>query len=282
MNFTMILIAVVLLVVLAAFVVFNKKKQEEKRIEEERLRKIAEEEERQRRIKEEEEARKAAKLAEIEAGKELYHYLNQSIKTMFYHYRTEQWDKLSSLGKIELEDREAARRCVDKLSNGNKKMVEGFFSCIDFDNLFHGEGNVTKAEELVRLFEEMMLPFFPVYYKEFSSGPRYISFLNQQILKVFTQLSGKKFRLGYKNRYQNGQIAFEWADDIYTVFRADGKKLCEASFADGRVKDGFAILKDEKASEENWDIYQIGQWEDGSLVKEDTVYHYNLKIASKE
>ncbi len=266
------------LVVLLVVGFFLKNNLAKKREEEERLRKIAEEEERKRQLKLEEEAREAARKAEIESGKELYHYLNQSIKTMFYHYRTQQWDALETLGSIELSDPEAAKRFVEKLSAANKKLVTKFFKCIDFDQLFRGEGKIVDKEELKNVFESMMLPFFPVYYKEFSNGPRYISFLNYQILKVFSQLSGKKFRLGYKNRYQNGQIAFEWTDDVYRVFRADGTKLCEASFADGKVKDGFAILKKTDEESELWDIYQKGYWKDGVLLKEDIHYIYKMKI----
>ena len=269
------IIAVILLVVL--FYVL-KKKQTEKRLEEERLRRIAEEEERQRQIKLEEEARRAARKAEIEAGKEIYHYLNQSIKTMFYHYRTQKWSELTSLGAMELKDHEAARRCVDKLSQNSRSLVEEFFACLDMDQTYHGEGQIKDSQALKAVFEEMMLPFFPVYSQEFTSGPRYISFLNQRILKVFTQLSGKKFRLGYKNRYQNGQIAFEWTEDVYRVYRADGTRLCEASFADGRVKDGYAILRDQAASSQDWEVSSRGQWSDGLLQKEDQTYLYKKPV----
>ncbi len=267
-----------ILIILLVGGFFLKNNLTKKREEEERLRKIAEEEERKRRQKLEEEAREAARKAEIESGKELYHYLNQSIKTMFYHYRTQKWDDLDTLGKIELTDCQAARRFVDKLSAANKKLVTDFFACIDLDQMFAGEGKVVDKESLKSVFESMMLPFFPVYYKEFSNGPRYISFLNYQILKVFSQLSGKKFRLGYKNRYQNGQTAFEWTNDVYRVFRADGTQLCEASFADGKVKDGYAIVKISNEESDLWDVYQKGYWKDGILVGEDLHYMYKIHV----
>lgn len=268
--------AIVVVLVIIGIVVWNKN-QQAKRLEEERLRKIAEEEERQRQLQLEEEARKAAKKAEIEAGKEIYHYMNQSIKTMFYHYRTEQWDSLTSLGQMEVVDSAAAVRCIDHLAAANKRLTQEFLACLDLDQNLKGSGEIKDSIALKAIFEKMMLPFFPVYYKEFSNGPRYISFLNQNVLKLFTQLSGKKFRLGYKNRYQNGQIAFEWVDDIYRVFDMNGKQLCDASFAGGKVKTGYAILPME-GEDDAWEICQKGIWENGSLVKEDAFYHYKVKI----
>ncbi len=267
-----IVVAILLLVLIVVFFLIYKKKQEDRRIEEERQRKIAEAEERQRQLQLEEEARKAARKAEIEAGKDLYHYLNQSMKTMFHHYCKGDWEELGTLGSPELGDRDAAGRCIEKLSSGNRKIMNRFFSCIDVNERYEGTGNVTDTEGLKKFFERMMLPFFPVYFKEFTNGPRYISFLNQKILKVYTQLSGKRFRLGYKNRYPNGQVAFEWTDDIYRVFRSDGKKLCEASFADGKVKDGFALIK--QSEDPDWTVYLSGEWKDGMLIREDTRYRY--------
>ncbi|MDO4975955.1 MAG: hypothetical protein Q4E53_01720 [Eubacteriales bacterium] len=269
---------IVAVIVIAAIFLLYKKNAEEKRAEEERLRKIAEEEERQRQIALEIEAKKAARKAEIEAGKELYHYLNQSIKTMFYHYRTEQWDTMESLGTMELKDCEAALRCIEKLSSGSKTLVKRFYSCLDFEQNLEGEGKVIDAESLKSVFEDVMLPFFPLYYKEFSNGPRYISFLNQQILKVFTQLSGKKFRLGYKNRYQNGQIAFEWTDHVYRVFDMNGKKLCEASFENKAVKDGYVIVKDDATGDDLWKVYKKETFKDGVLIDEDIHYMYTRSI----
>lgn len=271
-----IVIVILALVLGIIFFQFYKKKQEERRQEEERQRRIAEEEERQRQLKLEEEARKAARKAEIEAGKELYHYLNQSMKTMFHHYCKGNWEEMETLGSPNLQDRSAAGRCIEKLSSGNRKIMQRFFSCIEVDDSYAGTGNVTDPEGLKKFFERMMLPFFPVYYNEFSNGPRYISFLNQKILKLYTQLSGKRFRLGYKNRYPNGQVAFEWTDDIYRVYRFDGKKLCDASFAEGKVKNGYALIK--QSEDQDWTVYLSGDWKDGVLTREDTQYRYKKNI----
>ena len=270
--------AVVLILAVILFSVYRKK-QEEKRLEEERLRKIAEEEERQRQIRLKEEEKRAARKAETEAGKELYRYLNQSIKTMFYHYRNEKWDELKNLGGLELSDRDAARRCTDKLPSSGGRLLRRFLSCLEGGKELETDGTVTDPERLKSFFEQTMMPFFPVYYPEFSSGPRYISFLNQRILKLFTQLSGKKFRLGYKNRYPNGQIAFEWADDVYRVFRPDGYRLCEATFAEGKVKDGYAVIREYE--DDSWVIYRSGQWKDGLLIKEDMQYRYKIPVENR-
>lgn len=269
-------IAVIVLILGILLVRQYRIRQEEKRQEEERQRKIAEEEERQRQIRLKEEEKRAARRAETEAGKELYRYLNQSIKTMFYHYRTETWQDLTELGRPELSDRQAAVRCIAKLPSSGGRMVRRLFSCLDIGKELEGEGKVTDSRRLKDFFLQTMMPFFPVYYREFSGGPRYISFLNQRILKLFTQLSGKKFRLGYKNRYPNGQIAFEWSDDLYRVYRSDGTRLCEATFADGGVKDGYAMIREYE--DDQWEVYRSGCWKDGVLVKEDTRYRYKVKV----
>ena len=171
-----------------------------------------------------------------------------------------------------LDERELSQ-VLKKLSG---KINSENFLCIDVDDGYEGTGDVTDPEGLKKFFERMMLPFFPVYYNEFTNGPRYISFLNQKILKLYTQLSGKRFRLGYKNRYPNGQVAFEWTDDIYRVYRFDGKKLCDASFAEGKVKNGYALIK--QSEDQDWTVYLSGDWKDGVLTREDTQYRYKKNI----
>ncbi|MBQ6392427.1 MAG: hypothetical protein IJH60_02855, partial [Eubacterium sp.] len=70
--------------------------------------------------------------------------------------------------------------------------------------------------------------------------------------------------------------AFEWTDDIYRVYRFDGKKLCDASFAEGRVKNGYALIK--QSEDQDWAVYLSGDWKDGVLTREDTQYRYKKNI----
>ena len=75
----------------------------------------------------------------------------------------------------------------------------------------------------------MVLPFYPVYYDKLD-GIRYTSLLNQTMLNLFHRLTGKKFRLGYKNRYNSGVTAYRWEGSRYQVYAEDGTRPLRRSF----------------------------------------------------
>ena len=121
----------------------------------------------------------------------------------------------------------------------------------------------------------MVLPFYPVYYDRLD-GIRYTSLLNQTMLNLFHRLTGKKFRMGYKNRYSSGVTAYRWKGDRYQVYAEDGKMLCDAVFKDGKVWEGFACLPEEgQKAGEDWQLMREGHFREGVFT--DGTLHYIYK-----
>lgn len=217
------------------------------------------------------------------AKKELYQYLNQSIRKMYEFYRKDQWEKLTVLGVPSPAVREQYSKILETLPDYLKKLLEGYFACLDLNGkpALEGEeetetilpGTVKQPEELKHVFQQMMLPFYPVYYKEVAEL-RHTSLLNQSILELFHRLTGKKFRMGYKNRYGTGVTAFRWKKNAYQVYDREGMLLCNAVFQDGRVWDGYAVLKADDYGEEQWDLYRKGIWKQGEFTDGTLQYIY--------
>ena len=217
------------------------------------------------------------------AKKELYQYLNQSIKKMYQSYRKDQWENLTVLGVPSASVREQYAKILETLPNQLKKLVEDYFSCLDIDGKPSGEGEeeaemilpgtVIDPAGLKNVFLQMMLPFYPVYHKEVAEL-RHTSLLNQNTLELFHRLTGKKYRMGYKNRYGTGVTAFRWKKDAYQVYDRDGQLLCDAVFQNGKVWDGYAILKVEDYGDGEWDLYRKGTWKQGEFTDGTLQYIY--------
>lgn len=166
------------------------------------------------------------------AKKELYQYLTQVIKRMFMHYRRGSWDKLT---RVNLPS-EGVQKHYDKIRQSltpqAARILDAFFACIDMKGSEEKKpGEVQDGEKLKEVFLQMVLPFYPVYYDRLD-GIRYTSLLNQTMLNLFHRLTGKKFRLGYKNRYNSGVTAYRWEGSRYQVYAEDGTRLCDAVFRD--------------------------------------------------
>lgn len=217
------------------------------------------------------------------AKKELYQYLNQSIKKMYQFYRKDQWEKLTVLGAPSSSVNEQYVKILGTLPAHLKKLLEDYFACIDLKGKPAPEGEeaaveiapgtITDPAELKNVFLQMMLPFYPVYYKEVAEL-RHTSLLNQSTLELFHRLTGKKYRLGYKNRYGTGVTAFRWKKDAYQVYDRDGQLLCDAVFQNGKVWDGYAILKVDDYGEGEWDLYRKGMWKQGEFTDGTLQYIY--------
>lgn len=218
------------------------------------------------------------------AKKDLYHYLNQSIKKMYQYDRKNQWEKLTVLGVPVSSVREQYDKILASLPEHLRGLVEGYFACIDLEGrpAVEGEteaiapGTVCDHEALRKIFLKMMLPFYPVYYKEVSEL-RHTSLLSRETLELFHCLTGKKYRLGYKNRYGTGVTAFRWNKDVYQVFDQEGQLLCDADFRDGKVWNGYAVLKADDYEEEQWELYRKGMWQEGKFVDGTLQYLYKKK-----
>lgn len=120
----------------------------------------------------------------------------------------------------------------------------------------------------------MVLPFYPVYYT-YLDGIRYSSFLNQTVLNMFHRLTGKKFRMGYRNRYSTGVTAYRWEGEKYQVYDAGGRMLCDAIFREGMLWEGYGILPDDSYGEEDWDLIREGMFHEGVFT--DGKMHYVYK-----
>lgn len=213
----------------------------------------------------------------IAAKKELYQYLTQVIKRMFMHYRRESWDKLTRINLPSEEVRKHYDKIRQSLTPQSVSILDGFFACIDIKGSEEKKpGEVQDGGKLKEVFLQMVLPFYPVYYDRLD-GIRYTSLLNQTMLNLFHRLTGKKFRLGYKNRYNSGVTAYRWEGSRYQVYAEDGTRLCDAVFRDGKVWEGYACLPVEEQKDDDWELMQAGTFRDGIFVDGTLQYIYRKK-----
>ncbi len=225
------------------------------------------------------------------AKKEFYHYLTQVIKRMFMHYRRGSWDKLTQINVPSDEVQKYYDKIRQSLTSQSVSILDDFFACIDNEGDEESQpekeesqpeskkdrtGVVRDPEGLRKVFQRMVLPFYPVYYDKLD-GIRYTSLLNQTMLNMFHRLTGKKFRLGYKNRYRSGVTAYRWEGNRYQVYMEDGTKLCDAVFQDGKVWDGYACIPVEEQKDGDWEMIQAGTFRDGVFVDGALQYIYRKK-----
>ena len=222
------------------------------------------------------------------AKKELYRYLNQVVKKMFQYYRRDNWDKLTRVGMPPEEVQKYYPTIKETLPAKAVELLDAYESCIDWKgDEEHAPGRIVEQEKLKETFLNMVLPFYPVYYRELD-GIRYTSLLNQTMHNLFHRLTGRKFRMGYKNRYENGVSAYRWEGERFQVYREDGTMLCDAVFRQGKVWEGYAVLPVEtegaftvkdgegvKEQEKDWHLVQKGVFHEG--VFQDGTLHYNYQ-----
>lgn len=211
---------------------------------------------------------------------QLYHYINHELQNLFSIYNKEEWNQTSCVGEISPALYKEKDNIIEGLSTVTGKMVKEYFSCIEFKEE-EGKliGYIKDARALKEVFLQFMMPFYPYYYKELSEGGlRYTALLHPNTLRLFQQLTGKKFRPGYRNRYSTGVRAFEWDKDRYKVYRKDGKLLCDAVFDADGIINGYGQKKsvDEKDSE--WNIVEEGNWENGEFKGGIIRYEYQKSV----
>ena len=166
----------------------------------------------------------SADMQAVKQKEQLYHYMTQELQNLFYVYNKEEWNQLKKLGEISQELYKEKNDIIEGLSTVTGRMVKEYFTCVDFREE-EGKlvGYVNDIEKLKQVFLQFMMPFYPYYYKELSEGGlRYTALLHPNTLRLFQQLTGKKFRPGYRNRYTTGVRAFEWDKDRYKVYGKDG------------------------------------------------------------
>ncbi len=209
-----------------------------------------------------------------EAKKELYQYLNQTLRKMFQLYRKGQWKRFKHAGVPTQRVQNYYDQIKKSLPAPAGKLLDRYFACIEAEGDEETPaGTVLDSERLRQVFLDMAMPFYPVYYDKLD-GIRYTTLLNQTTLNLFHRLTGKKFRMGYKNRYKSGVTAYRWTGDRFEVYTEDGEKLCDAVFKDGKVWEGYAVLPGDKPADRNWDLMQEGEFKEGCFVEGTLHYIY--------
>ncbi len=237
------------------------------------------EDEREREEKKKEEAERAKREKEKQDAKFVYYFLNNLMKKMFYHYRTSTWQDLKSV-EIAKEMKECDMETVKaSLPEEERQLLEEVMGCMV---LRANEYTIINSQQLKGVFCKMVLPFYPCYSHVFGNEMRHTTFLNKTTLSLFHHLSGKKFRVGYKNRYSNSVTAFEWQGDRYKVYRKDGSLICDAVFKDGKIYDGFAIEMAEELSKDEWTVEKTGVWRKGVYQEDSLHYFYKKNLVNKD
>lgn len=229
------------------------------------------------------ENQKAKKEEKVDFGEknrqkeQLYHYINHELQILFVAYNKGEWDSLEKLGDMSSALYKEKESIIEGLPSFTGAMVKEYFSCIDFKEE-EGKvvGYVKDKEQLKKVFLHFMMPFYPYYYKQLSEGGlRHTALLQPNTLRLFQQLTGKKFRPGYRNRYTTGVRAFEWDKNRYKVYGKDGKLLCDAVFGTDGIVKGYGQKKYTDETHPDWNIVEEGNWENG--IFKDGILRYEYK-----
>ena len=216
----------------------------------------------------------------VKQKEQLYHYMTQELQNLFCVYNKEEWSQLKKLGEISQELYKEKNDIIEGLSTVTGRMVKEYFTCVDFREE-EGKlvGYVNDIEKLKQVFLQFMMPFYPYYYKELSEGGlRYTALLHPNTLRLFQQLTGKKFRPGYRNRYTTGVRAFEWDKDRYKVYGKDGRLLCDAVFDSDGIKEGYGQKKYLDKQHPDWNIVEEGTWKEGVFQSGILRYEYKKSV----
>lgn len=222
----------------------------------------------------------SADMQAVKRKEQLYHYMTQELQNLFCVYNKEEWSQLKKLGEISQELYKEKNDIIEGLSTITGRMVKEYFTCVDFREE-EGKlvGYVNDIEKLKQVFLQFMMPFYPYYYKELSEGGlRYTALLHPNTLRLFQQLTGKKFRPGYRNRYTTGVRAFEWDKDRYKVYGKDGRLLCDAVFGSDGIKEGYGQKKYLDKQHPDWNIVEEGTWKEGVFQSGILRYEYKKSV----
>ena len=222
----------------------------------------------------------SADMQAVKQKEQLYHYMTQELQNLFYVYNKEEWNQLKKLGEISQELYKEKNDIIEGLSTVTGRMVKEYFTCVDFREE-EGKlvGYVNDIEKLKQVFLQFMMPFYPYYYKQLSEGGlRHTALLQPNTLRLFQQLTGKKCRPGYRNRYTTGVRAFEWDKNRYKVYGKDGKLLCDAIFGTDGIIEGYGQKKYTDETHPDWNIVEEGNWENGTFEGGILRYEYKRPV----
>lgn len=211
---------------------------------------------------------------------QLYYYINHELQTLFVTYNKGEWNRLEKLGDMSSTLYKEKESIIEGLPSFTGTMVKEYFSCIDFKKEEEKAVCYVKdKEQLKKAFLQFMMPFYPYYYKQLSEGGlRHTALLQPNTLRLFQQLTGKKFRPGYRNRYTTGVRAFEWDKNRYKVYGKDGKLLCDAIFGTDGIIEGYGQKKYTDETHPDWNIVEEGNWENGTFEGGILRYEYKRPV----
>ncbi len=201
------------------------------------------------------------------AKKDLYRYLNQTMNTLYKADQSSSWDSLEPLEDPSGKALEAMDKIQEELPDSLWKLLAPFLE----------ENSRKNPSGLKPAFLSMLLPFYPVFSDQFGQF-RYNTFLNKNALELYRRLTGRKYRLGYRNRYSDGQTAFEWKGNRYKVYNDKGVLLCDAVFQDGKIRDGYALTEEQDSQDPDWMIVRKGYYTEGHFEEKACEYRYRKPI----
>lgn len=214
-----------------------------------------------------EERQAQARREYFQAKKDLYNYLNQTMRILYQADQEDSWEGLTGLEG-------PSENACNALADIKEELPESLWELM---SPFLNEHNIASPSELRPAFISMLLPFYPAYSKEFGEF-RYNTFLNRDALELFRRLTGRKFRLGYRNRYANGRCAFEWKGEQFRVYNKKGTLLCDAVFENGIIRDGYAVILEESTEGSEWTVLRKGSFKDGQFLDGALEYVYGKSI----
>lgn len=230
-------------------------------------------------------ARKTAKPRPVrtekeEAATEIYDCINKGLRQASVCWERGELEQLKELGSLSLSVKKYYDEILQGLRDGQRDLLIRFREAVDLEEreeqLCVSLREDADPEQL--LFDSMM-PFYPYYGKELQAqGIRYGSMLSREVLSLFHQLTGRKFRIGFHRRYRSGVDSFDWKDNHYQVRDPEGRLYCDADFVDGKLVSGYARMPADQDSDENWKVFQAGIFADGRLKDGTICYQYQKKI----
>ena len=213
------------------------------------------------------------------AGKVIYQFLNQNLRAMYECYQGGHFEQFPGITFPEKSLQEAMDVVKDQIHEESKQLMAGFedlYDIVEEDGI--KVGKLKDYDKAKRWFENQMMPFYPAYYQIFGNEFKYQTFLAQPMLRLFHQLIGRRFRIGFHNRYKTGVDAFRYHEGRYQIFNADGEMLCDGAFQDGKMTDGFCQMIDEQASTDDWRVIRRGRIQDGAFLPDDVRFEYTKPV----
>lgn len=212
-------------------------------------------------------------------GRDLYNYINQAVRSLHICNVEDRWDSLEDLGTVPEALHANYQEIRSGLKEKSRQLLDEAASCLDFvEKDGQVQAVIRDKDQLKELFYQNMLPFYEKYADVLGEGRvKHSSLIGQNALNLFHDLTGRRFRVGYHNRYNSGVTAFEKNGDVYRVYNKEATLLCDATFKNRRIENGYALVPRDELSDDEWTVYEAGNYENGDFTGGVTHYHYNVE-----